>query len=219
MAPQLAPLPPASYYTTKLAPLPPASYYTTKLTAFPAVSYYTAGVAVTAVTAGFITCHVLSESVEKPFIEFIKNIRAEAAAEGRTAAEVINRIIRHDEEGKARSAKLLQQPEYFPIDVRFNQSGTDACDAQGMICVSMARRRIIDINHKFFGHSTPTCSAKVIREPTCSRNFQTDYALKGIVLRRSPEADAGAQDLSGADFSCLGAQEEKQGGSCVTTVR
>jgi hypothetical protein len=103
-------------------------------------------------------------------------------------------------------------PDLFPVDVRLGQSGTDACNVQGMVCVSMSlARRIRDVNRKFFGSSIPQCSAKVIRESSCSRDYQTDYALKGVVLRRSPEADAGVLDLSTADYFCLSSERGKQG--------
>ncbi len=153
-----------------------------------------------------------AKAVPVPVDEFIEKIQAEAAKEGIPVTEVINRIIHHDEEGKARPAKLLQQPELFPVDVHLDQSGNDACDSQGMICVSVSRTRIEDQNHKFFGSSTPPCSAKVIRESSfCPRAFQTEYALTGVVLRRSPKADAGVQDLSRDKRFCLGDEKGKQG--------
>jgi hypothetical protein len=58
----------------------------------------------------------------------------------------------------------------------------------------MTRTPLGDENHKFFGYTTPTCSARVIREPGCLRPFQVDYAVKGVVLRRSPDADPEAKD-------------------------
>jgi hypothetical protein len=84
------------------------------------------------------------------------------------------------------------KPNLFQVDVHLDQSGNDACDSQGMICVSMLRHPLSDVNHKFFGYSTPPCTATVIRESRCLEPFQTDYAVKGVILRRSPEADEGA---------------------------
>jgi hypothetical protein len=148
-----------------------------KISALPSAYYYTTGVVV---TAGFITCHVLSGSGDS-------NMSPE-------------RFYRE------------WAPKLIPVDVRLDQSGTDACDARGMVCVSMARRRVHEsTSQKFFGYTTPPCSARVIREPTCLQTSQTDYALKGIVLRRSPEADAEVPDISGHDYSCLSSAVEKQG--------
>jgi hypothetical protein len=181
-----------------------------KIVSLPAAYYYTAGVAI---TAGFITCHTgfWGRGLEGPFIEFIEKMKAEAATGHIPVTEVINRIIRHDEEGKARQATGLQQPELFPVPVHLNQSGNDTCDSQGKICVSMSRSRIYDENLKFFGYSTPPCTAKVIRQSSCVQIFQTDYAIKGIVVRRSPEADEGVLDASGADSFCMRDQQGKQG--------
>jgi hypothetical protein len=76
----------------------------------------------------------------------------------------------------------------------------------------MLRHPLLDVNRKFFGYSTPPCTATVIREARCLEPFQTDYAVKGVILRRSPEADEGAQDPSpGTDFFCLSAEQGKQG--------
>lgn len=102
-------------------------------------------------------------------------------------------------------------PDLFPVAIGVDQSGNDACDSQGMICVSVSRTRILDVKRKFFGYSTPTCSAKVIRDASCRQDFKTDYSMKGIVLRRSPEADEGVLDLSGSDHFCLGSDQGKQG--------
>jgi hypothetical protein len=179
-----------------------------KIATLPAASYYSAGAAV---AAGFITCHALfgSGGIERPFIEVIEKIKAEAATEHITVTEVIDRIIRHYDEGKDRQAKRLLMPDLFPVAVHLDQSGNDACDSQGMICVSMSRAPIHDMNLKFFGYTTPTCSARVIRESACSRAFKVDYALKGVVLRRSPEE--GVQDLSRRDFFCMEDEARKQG--------
>jgi hypothetical protein len=104
------------------------------------------------------------------------------------------------------------RPNLIEVDVHLDQSGNDACDSKGMICVSMSRAPLYDVNRKFFGYSTPTCTATVIREPSCLQPFQTNYAVKGVILRRSPEADEGAQDPSpGTDFFCLEVEQGKEG--------
>jgi hypothetical protein len=152
-----------------------------RIAALPAAYYYTAGVAI---TAGFLTCQAVP-------------------------------VVRDRGMSAERFYRELA-PNLFPVDVRLDQSGTTACDAQGMVCVSMSLARIKDVNQKFFGSSIPPCSAKVVRESavvsfSCSRDFQTDYALQGVVLRRSPKADAGVQDLSRASHFCLGTEKGKQG--------
>jgi hypothetical protein len=106
----------------------------------------------------------------------------------------------------------LLAPDLFPVQVKVDQSGTGACDAEGMICVSMSRSDIFDVDDKFFGYSTPTCSARVVKGlSNCQRDFATDYALQGVVVRRSPDAEEGVQDLSGTDFFCLGKGKGKDG--------
>ncbi len=102
-------------------------------------------------------------------------------------------------------------PELFPVAIDVDQSGNDACDAQGMICVSVSRSGVSDVNDKFFGYSTPPCSAKVIRRASCQRDFKTDFALTGVVVRRSPKADEGVKDLSRLNHFCLGSDQGKQG--------
>jgi hypothetical protein len=148
--------------------------------------------------------------------------RRQAALDTEVKARVAQEIAQaqrqlHDtfeERLKARSRALV--PNFFPVDVRLNQSGTDACHAQGMVCVWMSPAlRIQDVNGKFFGSSIPPCSATVVRESaipfsSCSRNFQTNYALKDVEVRRSPRADAGVQDLS-RDHFCLSDEKGKQG--------
>ncbi len=102
-------------------------------------------------------------------------------------------------------------PKLFPVAIVEDQSGNDACDAQGKICVSVSRARIFDENYKFFGFSTPPCSAKVIRKPSCQQKFNTSYSLTGIVVRRSPEADEGVLDVSGRTDTCLSIGQGPQG--------
>lgn len=196
-------------------------------TALPAAYYYTAGVAI---TAEFLTCDGAARGLdtiaykkghEAAQVEVRQQARLLSQRMAAVDAEVEARVAQgiaeaqrelrdaFEERLRSMSAKLLQQPELFRVDVRLNQSGTDACDSQGMICVSMTRKPIHDQNDKFFGNSTPTCSARVIRASRCSP--ETDYAMKGVVLRRSPEADAGVADLSGLDHFCLASEKGKQG--------
>jgi len=102
-------------------------------------------------------------------------------------------------------------PKLFPVPIEFSQSGSDARESREMICISASRARLYDKNYKFFGYSTPSCSAKVIRNSSCQNDFKTDYALKGVVVRRSPEADEGVLDVSGGDYFCMSQDQGKQG--------
>jgi hypothetical protein len=191
-----------------------------KLTALPAAYYYTAGVAI---TAGFLTCHGAARGLD--------TIAYKKGHEAAQVAALSEREAAIDAEVKARVAQEIAQarrelqdtfeervmdryrelaPALSPVDVRLNQSGTDACKAEKMICVSMSRTRIHERrSNKFFGFSTPPCSARVIREPICPP--ETDYAMKGVVLERSPEADPGVSDFSGNDYFCLTKEKGKQG--------
>ena len=101
-------------------------------------------------------------------------------------------------------------PEIFPVPIALSQTGNDACDSRGMICVSVSRARIYDKNRKFFGYSTPPCSAKVVQRPSCERDHNTKYALTGVVVRKSPEADKGVLNISGNNF-CLSIGQGPQG--------
>jgi len=184
---------------------------TATLSALPAAYYYTAGVAI---TAGFLTCHGAARGLDT--IAYKKGYEAAQVQVQQQARLLSQRMTALDAEVEARVAQGIaqaqrEQPELFPVDVRLDQSGTDACDARGMICVSMARRRVVDINHKFFGYTTPTCSATVIRQSSCLQGWKTNYALKGVVLRRSPEAAVGVEDLSIFDHICLSNEKEKLG--------
>lgn len=110
----------------------------------------------------------------------------------------------------AREANLLA-PELVQVPVSVNQSGTDACDSRGLICVSMTRSGIADKEDRFFGYSTPTCEAKVVFGlANCKADFGTDYALQGVVIRRSPNADEDVRDITG-DFFCLGSERGRVG--------
>ena len=102
-------------------------------------------------------------------------------------------------------------PKLFPVPIEFSQSGSDACESRDMICVSVFRARIYDKNYKFFGYSTPSCSAKVTRNSSCKNDFKTDYALKGVIVRRSPKADEGVLDVSGGHYFCMSEDQGKQG--------
>jgi len=138
----------------------------------------------------------------------------DAEVEARVAQGIAEakRQLRDTDEERLRDFYRQLAPDLFPVDVHLDQSGTDACDAQEMICVSMSRRRLfLSRNHKFYGYMTPSCSARVIREPTCVESSQTDYALKGIVEPRSPEADADVPDLSWQDYVCLQTGKGPQG--------
>lgn len=112
---------------------------------------------------------------------------------------------------RARPAGRILAPDLFPVAIRVGQTGNDACDSQGMICVSASRSSIIDVDDRFFGYSTPPCTARVTRERSCRQDHDTDFALKGVVLRRSPDADEGVQDLSRTDLFCLGNDRGRQG--------
>lgn len=105
----------------------------------------------------------------------------------------------------------IMAPDLFPVAISAGQTGNEACDSQGMICVSVSRSRIIDVEDRFFGYSTPPCTARVTRQSSCRSDYNTDFALKGVVLRRSPDADEGVQDASGSDHFCLGNDRGRQG--------
>jgi len=126
------------------------------------------------------------------------------------AAAAAGFITCHALPGGVTPAGILA-PDLFPVAVTADQSGNDACDSRGMICVSMSRSSVFDVNKNFFGYSTPTCSAKVTRVPSCQRDFKTDFALKGVVLRRSPKAAKGVREFSGLDYFCLSSDKGKQG--------
>ncbi len=113
------------------------------------------------------------------------------------------------------TADRISAPDTYPVTISAGQSGSDACDAQGMICVSVSRTGIRDKNDRFFGYSTPTCAAQVMRasnrESWCPRDFGSNFVMRGVVLRRSPQADEGVEDFSGQDLFCLGDEPGKQG--------
>jgi hypothetical protein len=52
-------------------------------------------------------------------------------------------------------------------------AGLAACDSQGMICVSVSRSSIFDVEDNFFGYSTPSCTARGTREISCQRDHDT----------------------------------------------
>lgn len=112
---------------------------------------------------------------------------------------------------RAQPAGTILAPDLFPVAIGLDQTGNDACDSQGMICVSVSRSSIFDVEDNFFGYSTPSCTARVTREISCQRDHETDFALKGVVLRRSPDADEGVRDLSRTDFFCLSSDQGRQG--------
>lgn len=100
----------------------------------------------------------------------------------------------------------LLKPDLFQAPITVNQSGSEVCDAGGMICVSVARATVVDENEKFFGYSTPTCSARVRnvgQSSNCYRKFATEYAMTGVVIRPSLDADEGVMNLSGDDQFCI----------------
>ena len=174
-----------------------------KLSALPAAYYYTVGAAV---TAGFIVCHALPGGGDRVRLETAKFERASLEVQA-----LQRQLQEKDQKIDELKALRIPTPSLFPVDVHVNQSGTDACDSQGMICVSMSRFAVADKNDKFFGYTTPTCSAKLIRDSFCRQDHETDYALKGIVVRRSPEADEGVLDLSGTNTVCMRGEKGKQG--------
>jgi len=107
----------------------------------------------------------------------------------------------------------LLAPDLVQVPVSMNQSGTDACDSRGPICVSMRRTRITDTEERFFGYSTPTCESTVVSgsDKNCKRDFNTDYALDGVKLRLSPDADENVADLSGFQYFCLISERGREG--------
>ena len=112
---------------------------------------------------------------------------------------------------RAQPVGTILAPDLFPVAIGLDQTGNDACDSQGMICVSVSRSSIFDVEDNFFGYSTPSCTARVTREISCQRDHDTDFALRGVVLRRSPDADEGVRDLSRTDFFCLSSDQGRQG--------
>jgi len=120
-------------------------------------------------------------------------------------------VVCHTLPAGAPAEENLLAPELVQVPVSVNQSGTDACDSRGLICVSMRRTRITDTERRFFGYSTPTCEAKVVSGlGNCKADFGTDYALQGVVIRRSPNADEDVRNITG-DFFCLGSGRGREG--------
>lgn len=105
---------------------------------------------------------------------------------------------------------LAQVPKTTQVPVGLNQNGTDACNEHGLICVSLARAEVADVDRIFYGYSTPTCVSKVVRQPDCQDRFDTDYAMSNVVIRRSPSSTSDA-DLSGESSFCLDGIDGKQG--------
>ena len=103
-------------------------------------------------------------------------------------------------------------PDTHPIPIKVGQSGSQACADEDMICVSVRRAPIVDINGKFFGYSTPTCNSPVQGESSsCDRDYGTTYAMTGVVVVQSPDADEGVEDHSGATHFCLSDKKGKKG--------
>jgi len=120
-------------------------------------------------------------------------------------------VVCHTLPAGAPAEENLLAPELVQVPVSVNQSGTDACDSRGLICVSMRRTRITDTERRFFGYSTPTCEAKVVSGlGNCKADFGTDHALQGVVIRRSPNADEDVRNITG-DFFCLGSGRGREG--------
>jgi hypothetical protein len=129
------------------------------------------------------------------------------------AAAVAGFVICHlftDRDGATPAARIMV-PDLFQVPIGVGQSGDIACNVEGMMCVSVSLSEIIDVNGKFFGHSTPPCSATVKRISSCRRDYGTDFGIKGVFLRRSPDADKDAQDLSRFDNFCMSGERGKQG--------
>jgi hypothetical protein len=129
------------------------------------------------------------------------------------AAAVAGFVICHTFSGgeEATPSERFLVPDLFPVPIIVGQSGDIACHTQGMACVSVSLSPILDSNGKFFGNSTPPCSALVRRISSCRRDYGTDFALKGVFIRRSPDADTGALDLSSFDHFCLVNEKGKLG--------
>jgi hypothetical protein len=105
----------------------------------------------------------------------------------------------------------LACPGLVPADIVENQSGEEACDAIGMICVSVSRARVTDRKGSFFGYSTPTCSAAIRRKKSCQEHFGTEFAMSGVIVRRSPDADPDVEQITDTSSFCLFTEEGKQG--------
>ena len=109
------------------------------------------------------------------------------------------------------SINPLLIPDLHQVPVRVGQSGTDACEARDLICVSIARATIFDRNDRFVGYSTPTCSSRIVERSWCRHDFQTQYAYEGVVIRKSLDADPNAEEVSGNHFFCLNDEQGRSG--------
>ena len=114
--------------------------------------------------------------------------------------EKLNPLVKTDEKGV--SLVYLKEVPYL-------KTGSEVCYEANLSCLGMSSTKIYDGNHKFFGFTTPTCDSQVIKEPTCNKYFDTDYAMDRAVYVRSPNAES-TQAL-GADFFCLFSKQGKSG--------
>ncbi len=161
-----------------------------KAVGLPSAYYYTAGAAA---ALGMIICHSLTVAID-----------------GRSGSEQTPDIYKVPitQTPDIDPTAIMQTPDIYKVDIELYQSGTMACDAKDMICVSVSRGEALDTEGKFFGYITPTCSAKIISKPSCK---DTSYAINEIVVRKSPNADADVEDLSGESYACLISERGKQG--------
>lgn len=102
-------------------------------------------------------------------------------------------------------------PDLYQVSINVDETASQACDTEGMICVSVTRAIVYDKNDKFYGYSTPTCSAKVAKSSSCKQDFDMDHAVTGVVVRRSPDADEDVENLSTLDQFCLSGDEGERG--------
>jgi hypothetical protein len=135
-----------------------------------------------------------------------------------TVTLVVCGTVTHQEVGDLRAenlnlrAQMESMPKIEQVDIGSYSTGSRACDAQGLICVSVARSHIQDHRGRFFGYSTPTCAAKVIRRASCQDDHGTDYAMSGVVVQRSPNAHPDADVSRGhLDYFCLSSEKGKRG--------
>jgi TIR domain len=91
----------------------------------------------------------------------------------------------------------------YLVDVTEGQTGSEACYARGMSCLSLTTNPISDSEGRIFGFATPSCDSQVIRTTECG-GFDTEFAITRVMTTKSPNADEGVAGISeGLNMSCL----------------
>lgn len=97
-------------------------------------------------------------------------------------------------------------PVIEQVTVRANQNGHDACKAVGLICVSVSQTEVL-VKEKFYGHSTPTCSARIAKRSGCLEDYNTPYAYTNVHIVKSPNADPSIKETL-TNFFCIKSSDD-----------